>query len=272
MKFCPQCGTELNEGAKFCTTCGFQLKVQEQAPTPTPPPPPAPEPPKPDQRNESNYEQATQATQAFSDAISGKTNLFQRVINILTKPKDEWQVINNETPNVINLIVGYALVLSLIPAIALFIRYGLIGTTVWGVTYRNFGTAIMQALIQVISAGVGVYLFAWVIDLLASSFESEKNMGKSLQLAAYSYTPVWILGILNLIGLLGSLAVFLGAVYTIYLLYLGIPVLKRTPKDKVTGYLVISIIAMLVIYFVVAMILGAILGLIFVTGGGFRGL
>jgi len=49
-------------------------------------------------------------------------------------------------------------------------------------------------------------------------------------------------------------------------MYLGIPVMKRTPQDKVTGYLVISIIALFVIYLVVALILGLLLGLVFVSG------
>lgn len=267
MKFCPQCGTELNDGAKFCTSCGFQIIAQQAPPPPMPEPEPAYTPPP----RENIQDQAREAGQVFTDAISGKTSIIQRVINIITKPKQEWQVILQEQPNAMKLIVGYALILALIPAIASFVRVGLIGTTVWGVTYRSVSGGIMQALIQLIGAGVGIYLFALVIDLLASSFDSEKNMGRSLQLATYSITPVWVLGVLNLVGTLGSLIVFLGVIYSIYLLYLGIPVLKRTPAEKVTGYLVISIIAYLVIYFVVALILGLILGIFFATGGGVRG-
>jgi hypothetical protein len=263
MNYCPQCGSEVIEGVKFCASCGYQIVSQQEAP---PPVTPETEPLKHTQ--EPVYEQASSA---FTNAVTGKTNLVQRVINILTKPKQEWVVIDAEQPNTINLLVGYALVLALIPAIAVFIKYGIIGTTLWGDTHRNLGTGIMHALIQLIGAGVGVYLFAWVIDLLAPSFESGKNMGKSLQLSTYANTPIWVLGILNLFGTLGSLVVFLGAIYSIYLLYIGIPIIKKTPPEKVTGYLVISIIALLVIYFVVAMILGVILGLFFVTGGGMRG-
>jgi len=267
MKFCPQCGTELNESAKFCTSCGFQIVSQQAPPPPMPEPEPAYTPP----AGENFQDHAREAGQVFTAAITGKTSIIQRVINILTKPKQEWQVILQEQPNTMKLIVGYALVLALIPAIASFIRVGVIGTTVWGVTYRSMGGGIVQALVQLIGAGVGIYLFALVIDLLASSFESEKNMGRSLQLATYSITPVWVLGILNLIGTIGSIIVFLGAVYSIYLLYLGIPVLKKTPADKVTGYLVISIIAYLIIYFVVALVLGLILGIFITTGSGVRG-
>lgn len=262
MKFCPQCGAEISETAKFCTSCGYQIQSQQEAPPP-PPATPAPEP-------EPVYEQAKQATNVFTEAVTGKTNLIQRVINILVRPKTEWQVIDNEQPNTMKLLAGYVFVLALIPAVALFIRYGIIGNTVWGITYRNVGGGIVQALVTLIGAVAGIYIFAYVVDLLATSFDSAKNMGKSLQLAAYSITPVWVLGILNILGTSGSLFVFLGALYSLYLLYTGIPILKKTPSDKVVGYMIISLIAYIVIYFVLALILGLILGLFIVSGSGFR--
>jgi hypothetical protein len=45
----------------------------------------------------------------------------------------------------------------------------------------------------------------------------------------------------------------------------GIPVLKETPRDKVTGYVSLTIIAMIVIGLLVGMVLAAILGIFFVS-------
>ena len=132
MKFCPQCGSELKEGARFCANCGFQI-AQMQAP------PPAPTPQSTWQQPEPAY---SQAPPAFTNAFSGNTSLFQRVKNILTTPKQEWPAINQEQPDTVKLLFGYALVLALIPAIALFIRYGLIGTTVCGVTNKSISWGI----------------------------------------------------------------------------------------------------------------------------------
>lgn len=258
MKFCPNCGAEIKEGAKFCNSCGYQ--IQNQA---TPPPPQYQEP-------QQNFE-PREATNAFTDAITGKTNIIQRVINILTKPKLEWPVINNEQPNTMKLLFGYALILALIPAIASFISYGLIGTTVMGYTYRSVSGGIMQALIQLLSGVIGVYLLAWVIDLLAPSFDSTKNLGKSLQLAVYSYTASWVAGILLLIPGVRWLS-FLVGLYSIYLLAIGLPILKNTPKEKIVAYVIITLLVMIAISFLLALILGAILGLFFVGSGGLRGM
>ena len=59
--------------------------------------------------------------------------------------------------------------------------------------------------------------------------------------------------------------------YAIYLLAVGMPILKGTPKEKVVGYVVLTIVAMIVISLLVALVLGAILGLFFVGSyGGFN--
>lgn len=259
MKFCPQCGAELKPEAKFCAACGTSIQVQT-------PPPPAPQPVY--QPQEPVYDQAREATNAFTDAISGKTNLIQRVINIITKPKQEWLVVNNEQPNTMKLIGGYALILALIPAVSAFVKYGIIGFSFMGYTSRSISSGIQMGLIQLLSAVIGVYLLAWVVDLLAPSFDSEKNFGRSLQLAVYSTTPQWVAGILLLLSAGLSMLIMLIGLYAIYLFAVGMPIIKKTPKEKVVGYVVVTIIALIVISIVIGLILTAIMGVFFATSMG----
>jgi len=133
-----------------------------------------------------------------------------------------------------------------------------------GYESQSISAGIQTALIQLLSAVIGVYLLAWVIDLLAPSFDAEKNFGRSLQLAVYSSTPQWIAGILLLFSVTASLLILLVSLYAIYLLAVGMPVLKKAPQEKVVGYVALTIIAMLGISFLLALILGSILGMFFV--------
>ena len=132
-----------------------------------------------------------------------------------------------------------------------------------GYTTRSIGSGIQTGLVQLLSAVIGVYLLAWVIDQLAPSFESEKNFGRSLQLAVYASTPQWVAGILLMFSTTMSMLVMLISLYAIYLFAVGLPVLKNTPKDKVVGYVALTIIAMILIGLLLALILGSILGLFF---------
>jgi ABC-type antimicrobial peptide transport system permease subunit len=59
------------------------------------------------------------------------------------------------------------------------------------------------------------------------------------------------LSIIPSIALIGTLA----GLYGLYLLYLGLPKLKKTPPDKHVGYFVVSLVVMIVIYFVIGLIM-----------------
>jgi membrane associated rhomboid family serine protease len=53
------------------------------------------------------------------------------------------------------------------------------------------------------------------------------------------------------LALIGAIA----GLYGLYLLYLGLPKLKKTPADKQMGYFVVSLVVLIVIYFVINLIM-----------------
>ena len=200
-------------------------------------------------------------------------NLIDRVKNIITNPNKEWDVISTEQPDAGKIITGYVLPLAGMAAIAAFIGYGLIGFNVFGFRVSGVNWGLYQALTILIGAIVSVYITALVVDMLAPSFGSQKNFNRSVQLVAYSFTPMWIGGILAIfppIALIGGLF----GLYGLYLLYIGLPKLKLTPPDKQIGYFVVTLIVTLVVYFVIAWILQSlfmnILGLSYGYGGNIR--
>ena len=186
--------------------------------------------------------------------------IISRAKNILLKPKDEWKVIATETPEPKSLLLNYALPLALVPTIATFLGLVLFSR------YIGIGWAVSSALVVLVSTLVTVYVCAFIIDALAPSFKSEKNFGRSLQLVIYSYTAVWVAGVLNIIPVLGVLSSIAG-LYGIYLLYLGLADMKKTPEDNRIGYLVVSALVIIVVMVVIMMILTAIFGAIFFAGG-----
>ncbi len=121
----------------------------------------------------------------------------------------------------------------------------------------SFTMGIAMAIIGFVVALGGVYLTAYVIDMLAPNFGSQKNFGRAMQLVAYSYTPAWVAGILNIIPVLGVL-VLVASIYGLYLMYLGFPHTMKTPDDKVVVYMVVSIVVLIVVYFVLTALLTAI--------------
>jgi len=181
-------------------------------------------------------------------------NIIERVKNIIISPNKEWDVIAAEPPNIGQIITNYVLILAGAAAVAAFIGYGFFWTRFLG----GMSWGIYYALTVLVQAIAGVFICALVIDALAPSFGSEKNMGRSVQLVAYSFTPMWIGGLLAIfppLAIIGTLA----GLYGFYLLYVGMPKLKKTPQDKLVGYFVVSIVITLVVYLVISFILNLIL-------------
>jgi hypothetical protein len=76
-----------------------------------------------------------------------------------------------------------------------------------------------------------------VIDLFAPRFGGQRNFSNALKLSVFSHTPLWLAGIFLLVPGLNFLMI-LGA-YGVYLLWIGLPLLMRTPREKSLRYAVL---------------------------------
>jgi hypothetical protein len=180
-------------------------------------------------------------------------NLIERVKNILITPKTEWDVINGETATPQSLLMSYVLPLSIVSAVGPILSGLLFG----GVLGMKF--FIVTAVISLIVSAVGYYVTVIIVDMLAPSFGSEKNMGKSAQLIAYSGTPSYIAGLLSFIPVIGWILPFAAWAYGIYLMYLGIGPIKKTPEDKKIVYMIVAYVIMIAIALILSAILTGIL-------------
>jgi len=184
-------------------------------------------------------------------------NLIERVKKILLSPKEEWVVISQETTTVTQLCTGYLLLLALIPAIANFVKFGLIGYSIpfGGHVGGSIELGIRYAVMQYIIYVLGAFVSAFIIDALATSFGSQKNFTKAMQLVVYSYTAMMIATVFTMIPGLSVLSIV--GLYGLYLLYLGLTPMMQTPEDKVVGYFVVSLLVIIVISVILTFVLSA---------------
>lgn len=175
--------------------------------------------------------------------------LIDRVKGIIVKPKLEWPVIAAEAATVKGLFTGYAMILAAIGPVAT-----LIGSALFGFPSGIVATLI-TAVVGYALALLTVYVLGIIIDALAPSFDSEKNMVQSMKLAVYGMTPGWVAGVFGIIPFLAWLA-FVGALYGIYVMYLGYGPVKKTPENKQVIYTIVTILIAIVLQVVAAMIIG----------------
>ena len=177
-------------------------------------------------------------------------NLVERVKGIILTPKTEWPVIAGEPGDVGTLFGSYVAILAAIPAVCGFIGAVVIGAPI--------GAALLGAVVHYLLTFVILYVVALIVDALAPTFGSSKNFPNALKLTVYSYTPSWLVGIFLLIPALRFLTIL--GLYGLYLLWLGLPPLMKTPSEKTIGYTIAIVICALIIAIVVAMVIGALIG------------
>lgn len=187
-------------------------------------------------------------------------DLISRAQNMILKPKEEWHAVKSEKITIAQLFTSYAAILAAIPAVAQFIGMGLVGRRVPFIGWYRYpiGSAFLYGLLYYVFTLVAVYAFGIIINALAPTFSSKADAVDSMKLAVYSMTPVWVAGVLYFIPFLGFLVLFAG-IYSLYVLYLGFSMpMMETPKDKVPGYLIVSIVVYIVLMAVIMIVLGAI--------------
>jgi len=162
--------------------------------------------------------------------------IIQHITGLLTHPEKEWERIRDEHCTIGKCYCSHVLILSSIPAIC-----GFIGTTQfgWKIGGRDpvmltTDSALMISIIFYITMLVAVFSVGKMIHWMAKTYDAEQPLPTCIALAAFTATPLFLVGVmqlypalwLNFIVGLPSLA------YTVYLLYVGLPIMMEIPKDK----------------------------------------
>ena len=181
--------------------------------------------------------------------------MLDRIKKILLTPKDEWPIIARERLGLAKVLTTWLLPLSVIPAAAALVGWSALGIA-WG---------IKQAVLQIVVTIGGAYITAFIVNALAEKYASHKDQDQAFALIAYSYTPACLGGIFQLIPSLAVIGSLIG-LYGLYLLYIGLPPMMKTPPDKNTGYFVVSLLCVIGVFIVLSVALTAVLTTLLFAG------
>ena len=160
----------------------------------------------------------------------GSRDIVSRVKAILMTPKTEWPVIAAETTTIADLYKNYVIILAAIPAVARFIKMSIIGIAFF--RHVPIGTAADDG---------GHDLCAFARRRLhhrpdhrcaRADIRQREGPDAGAEDRGLFDTAYWVASVSQIIPALGVLIVLAGAIYSLYLLYLGLPFTMKTPADK----------------------------------------
>lgn len=181
--------------------------------------------------------------------------IFERIKKLLLSPKDAWHDIAAEEISIVDMFLKYAALLALIPAVSLIIGFGLVGLRIGPGYYRMpMATAFFSAVLSYVLNLAGVFAGGYIINFLGQYFSAESSVKQSMKLAVYSSTAFWVAAVFGIVPALSFLSIL--GLYSVYLLYLGIPALMKIPEDKIMPFTIAVIIASIVLGFLLNAVIG----------------
>ena len=176
--------------------------------------------------------------------------LVSRAKAILLEPRTTWREVDTEFTKPGALWGRYVFPLASLGALARTIGMIIFGKQVALTSLTNpvpLTTAIVSGVVVLVVAILSVFILAKIISLLAPGFGGQANDVQALKAAAYSSTAAWIGSVFALMPALNLVSVLV-SLYSVVLLYLGLPIVMKVPKDRAMGYTAVVIIVAIVIF------------------------
>ena len=169
--------------------------------------------------------------------------LVGRVKRMLLAPATEWVRVARENTTPARLFCGYVMPLAGLAALFALARFSR------AVHAPLVGVLAMVALTLGFEV-LAVYMAAQIINALATSFGGVPTRGQALKVATYAFTPLWVAALFIPFPALSVPLLFLAGLYHTYLMYMGLMVLMRSPRDRALGYATTVVLCSMILYIV----------------------
>jgi hypothetical protein len=180
----------------------------------------------------------------------------------LFNPSEEWKKIRDVECTIGKCYCGYVFIMAAIAPIC-----GYIGTTTfgWEIGSReaiklSTDSALIIAIAYYLVMLVGVFSMGLMIQWMGRTYGSEQNLSRCVRLAAFTATPLFLVGVFELFPILWlNFVIGLPALaYSVKLLYTGVPIMMEVDNER--GFLFSSaVLAVGMVALIVMMVATAIL-------------
>lgn len=187
--------------------------------------------------------------------------MLNHLVGFYTHPKTEWRSVEEKHESSFSPLSHLAII-SLIPAVVFYYASTQLG---WRLVEGNTVMLSHQkALIMSVALYFGlmasIVLLGLLIRELSGTFDSPTSLSQSIGLAAYTATPLLLVGLSGLYPSLWFVATagLLGLAYSVYLLFAGVPILMHIPREMTLVY-ASSVVACALVLMVILIAAGVII-------------
>ncbi|MFV0278419.1 MAG: Yip1 family protein [Parahaliea sp.] len=188
--------------------------------------------------------------------------MIQHTFGILTNPRATWRNIAALPDSTLKTLLLYPLLLALLPAVAWYFGTTQAGWSIAGgsgqptrLTPDSARSIIVLFYLGMVAC---VMVIGYFVHWMAHTYGAQSSVAKGIVLAGLTATPLFISGLVGFYPLLWlDLLIGVAAVsWSVYLLYLGIPIVMDIPEER--GFLFSSAVVAIALVILISLMVGSV--------------
>jgi hypothetical protein len=188
--------------------------------------------------------------------------MIQHTFGLLTRPSAQWRTIADLPEDSFRTLLLYPCFLAILPAVAWYYGTSRVGWTVGdqGETIKLTVESARQITILFYLAMLGsVAVIGYFVHWMSDTYGADSSLTKGIVIVGLTSTPLFIAGLVGFYPLLWiDLLIGVAAVsWSVYLLYLGIPIVMGIPEER--GFLFSSAVVGVALVILICMMVGSVI-------------
>ncbi|MFN3236085.1 MAG: Yip1 family protein [Pseudomonadales bacterium] len=167
---------------------------------------------------------------------------MNHLLGMMISPRNEWAKIRDRNDSALGHYLKFVLIIALAPPLAWYYGASEIGWEIGDRLVKLTSESAAQIMVLFYAAILASVAFlGFMVHWMSETYEANTStVGKGIGVAAYTLVPMFLVGLTGVYPILW-LDILLGCVaagYTVYLLYIGVPIVMEIPPER--GYLFAS--------------------------------
>jgi hypothetical protein len=168
--------------------------------------------------------------------------MIGKAIGMLFQPGKTWQQVAELSDAQLKPFIFYPAILAILPAVAWYYGTTHVGWSISGKEPVKFtaDSAKMIAVLFYLAQLLAIWGVGYFVHWMAETYGANSSPTKGLAIAGLCSTPILLCGVMGFYPMFW-LDFFIGMIavsHSVYLLYLGIPIVMRIPEER--GFLFAS--------------------------------
>ena len=188
--------------------------------------------------------------------------MIQHTFGLLVRPSAQWRTVADLPESSFRTLILYPCFLAILPAVGWYYGTSRVGWTVGdqGETIKLTIESARQISILFYLAMLGsVAVIGYFVHWMSDTYGANSTLTKGIVIVGLTCTPLFIAGLVGFYPLLWiDLLIGVAAVsWSVYLLYLGIPIVMGIPEER--GFLFSSAVVGVALVILICMMVGSVI-------------